>query len=133
MTLDGQPVPYAQVFFHDVEFDTITFGLTDAGGRYKLMFNSLKEGAEPGNKIVRIWTAHGGLEFGEKIPRENLGRGKEKIPAAYNRSSELTATIVSSKEKSRQTFDFDLDSKKVAAAPPGRPTRQPAFDELEPE
>ena len=133
ITLDGQAVPYAQVFFHDVKMDTNTFGLTDAGGKYKLMFNTQKEGAEPGEKIVRIWTARGGAEFGDKIPKENLGRDKEKIPAAYNRSSELTAVIVSSKEKSRQTFDFDLDSTKVAATPATRPTRQPVFDEFEAE
>ena len=133
VTLDGQGVPYAQVFFHDVDLDTITFGLTDTNGKYKLMFNTQKEGAESGKKNVRIWTARGGIEFGDKIPKENLGRDKEKIPAAYNRSSELTVTIVSSKEKSRQTFDFDLDSKKVAVNQPSRLTRQPAFDEFEPE
>ncbi len=133
VTMDKEPIPYAQVMFHDAKFDTITFGLTDVNGKYRLMFNSEKEGAEPGEKIVRIWTARGGMEFKDKIPKENLGRDKEKIPAAYNRLSELKATILSSKDKSKQTFDFDLDSKKVASQQKSKTTRQPLFDEFEAE
>jgi hypothetical protein len=133
ITLDGQPVPFAQVFFHDVKMDTNTFGLTDASGKYQLMFNSEKAGVEPGEKIVRIWTARGGLEFKDKIPKENLGRNKEKIPAVYNRSSELKATIVSPKEKNRQTFDFDLDSKKTTQQVKGKSSKQAINDEFEAE
>ena len=110
ITLDGQPLPYAQVYFRDVERDVLSFALTDRNGRYKLMFNTYKSGIEPGEKAVQIWTARGGPEFVGKIPPENLGRGKERIPERYNRRTELLKTIVSAKEKRSQTFDFDLDS-----------------------
>jgi hypothetical protein len=133
VTLDGQPLPYAQVMFHDTKLETITFGLTDTNGKYQLMFNSEKAGAEPGEKIVRIWTARGGLEFKDKIPKENLGRDKEKVPAAYNRSSELLVTILSTKEKSRQAFDFDLDSNKIAEKQQGNSKKPSRFDEFAPE
>ncbi|MDR1383763.1 MAG: carboxypeptidase-like regulatory domain-containing protein [Planctomycetaceae bacterium] len=111
ITLDGQPLPYAQVFFEDVEKATLAFGLTDENGRYSLMFNSVKEGVEAGNKRVQIWTARGGIEFRDKIPNENLGRGKERVPDRYNRKTELFRTVVSSKEQRTQTFDFELESK----------------------
>ena len=111
ITLDGQPLPYAQVFFEDVKLGMISFGLTDQNGRYQLMFNTAKPGIEPGEKKVQIWTARGGIEFRDQIPPENLGRGKERVPARYNRKTELVRTVLSSKEKRSQTFDFELDSK----------------------
>ena len=111
ITLDGQPLAYAQVFFRDVERDVHSFALTDQKGRYRLMFNTYdKAGIEPGEKQVQIWTARGGAEFAGKIPAENLGRGKERVPERYNRKSELLRTVVSSKEKRAQTFNFDLES-----------------------
>jgi hypothetical protein len=128
VTMDHQPVPFAQVLFHDVRYDTVTFGLTDRNGKYRLMFNSEKEGAEPGEKIVRIWTARGGLEFKGKIPPENLGRGKEKIPGAYNRNSVLNVTVLSSREKPGQTFDFELDS--ARQEPEKKSKSQKTFDEF---
>ena len=88
-----------------------SFGLTDQNGRYKLMFNTSRPGIEPGEKKVQIWTARGGIEFRDQIPSENLGRGKERVPARYNRKTELVRTVLSSKEKRSQTFDFELDSK----------------------
>jgi hypothetical protein len=111
ITLDGQPLPYAQVFFEDIEKATTAFGLTDENGRYVLMFNSVKEGIEAGNKRVQIWTARGGIEFRDEIPKENLGRGKERVPDRYNRKTELVCTVLSSKEQRTQKFDFDLESK----------------------
>jgi hypothetical protein len=111
ITLDGQPLPYAQVFFEDIENATIAFGLTDKDGRYTLMFNSVKEGVEAGNKRIQIWTARGGIEFRDKIPKENLGHGKERVPNKYNRKTELLRTVLSSKEQRKQIFDFELESK----------------------
>jgi hypothetical protein len=111
ITLDGQPLPYAQIFFEDIEKATTAFGLTDKNGRYVLMFNSAKEGVEAGNKRIQIWTARGGVEFRDEIPKENLGRGKERIPDRYNRKTELLCTVLSSKEKQTQIFDFELESK----------------------
>ncbi|MGL4594405.1 MAG: carboxypeptidase-like regulatory domain-containing protein [Thermoguttaceae bacterium] len=115
ITLDGEPLPLAQVFFEDVKNGTLAFALTDSDGRYSLMFNSLKSGVEAGEKQVRIWTARGGIEFRDKIPRENLGRSKERVPQKYNSKSELFRTVLSSKESRSQTFDFELDSKGVIA------------------
>jgi hypothetical protein len=111
ITLDGQPLPFAQVFFEDVEKGTTAFALTDENGKFTLMFNSAKEGVEAGNKRVQIWTARGGVEFRDKIPKENLGRSKERVPDRYNRKTELLCTVLSSKEQRTQIFDFELESK----------------------
>ncbi len=111
ITLDGQPLAYAQVFFEDVKNGTLAFALTDEAGRYHLMFNSEKSGVEAGEKRVQIWTARGGVEFKDTIPKENLGRGKERVPDRYNRKTELVRTVLSSKEKRSQKFDFELESK----------------------
>jgi len=110
ITLDGQPLPYAQVYFRDVERDVISFALTDQRGRYRLMFNTHRSGIEPGEKAVQIWTARGGPEFAGRIPPKNLGRGNERVPERYNRRTELVRTVVSSKEQRSQTFDFHLES-----------------------
>jgi hypothetical protein len=80
ITLDGQPLPYVQVFSKILKKQQTAFGLTDQDGRYTLIFNSAKEGVEAGNKRIQIWTARGGVEFRDKIPKKNLGHGKERVP-----------------------------------------------------
>ena len=66
------------------------------------MYDSERTGCPPGPKTVRITTA--GVEE-EGADPDNPVPG-EKIPAAYNRESKLTADV----SASNKSFDFDLKS-----------------------
>ncbi len=120
ITLDGQPVPKAAIFFYR-EDETYSYGITDAEGRYTAMLNSEKSGVLPGPKRIEISTVHspipGGLsdnsgdgeaEFIEEDPdlpakRKNKG---EKIPACYNSKTNLKVEI----NQRDAHLDFDLQS-----------------------
>jgi hypothetical protein len=104
VTLDGQPLPNANVVFEGDDKRTAT-GVTDAAGKYKLMYDSETPGAMPGAKTVRITVADVGVEGGGAAEGA-ASAGKERIPARYNRQSELKADV----STSRKTFDFDLKS-----------------------
>ncbi len=122
VTLDGTPLEKALVLFESAD-GTFSYGLTDASGHYELMFNSRQTGALKGSKIVRIWSSRGnpgGSEAGSGGEGEDPDAaadgteeggaakpaGQERVPAKYNRQSELTATV----DKATETFDFDLRS-----------------------
>jgi hypothetical protein len=122
VTLDGTPLEKALVLFEAAD-ETFSYGLTDGSGHYELMFNSRQLGAMKGGKIVRIWSSRGipgaseagsgeeGAEPDEATDGTEEGAAAkpveaERVPAKYNRQSELTATV----EKESETFDFDLRS-----------------------
>jgi hypothetical protein len=111
ITLDGRPLEKAQVFFIDDTTNTYSFALTDQSGNYKLSLDSRRSGVTPGKKTVTIWTAKGGIEFGEAFDEEQMAQLKEKVPGKYNTDSELTAIVLAPQEKSHQTFDFSLNTK----------------------
>lgn len=115
--LDGEPVANAVVGFQDVTTGTESFGLTDASGHYRLMFDSVKSGIIPGEKRVVVSTTRvvpglngdegGGDELGESPEEgEEAGseRAKELIPEAYRRDSKLLVTV----DESNSTFNFNL-------------------------
>jgi hypothetical protein len=102
--LDGQPLSGAQVAFEDEE-KRVSTGVTDASGRYALMYDSQTPGTPPGKKIVRITTAATDAEGGGAA--EGAATAKEIIPSRYNSKSELKADV----SASNRTFDFDLQSK----------------------
>ena len=106
VTLDGQPLAGAKVsFFGDDKRDAI--GVTDANGRYILMYDSKKAGATQGAKVVRITQADVDVEGANPDPpTSGEGAVKEPIPARYNRNSELKADVT----PSNKTFDFALKS-----------------------
>lgn len=57
VTLDGKPVPYAQITFSpQAERGSSSTGLTNAEGRYELYFNRNRRGAIPGSHKVVIQT-----------------------------------------------------------------------------
>ncbi|MDR3197079.1 MAG: carboxypeptidase-like regulatory domain-containing protein [Planctomycetaceae bacterium] len=107
VTLDGQPLPDAQVRFEHDGDKTYSYGVTNARGEYQLLFDSRKAGVLPGSKTVRIWTTRKGLDS-EQLTQEN-DTAQEQIPARYNQESTLTVTVETGKS---QTFDFDLKSGK---------------------
>jgi len=104
VTLDGQPLPSANVAFESPDKRLAT-GVTDAEGKYALMYDSETPGALPGPKVVRITVADVGVEGGGGAEGA-ASAGKERIPARYNRQSELQADV----SPSQKTFDFDLKS-----------------------
>lgn len=122
--LDGTPLEKALVLF-EAEDKTYSFGVTDASGQYRLMFNSRQPGVLKGTKTVRIWSSRGipgaaeagategGGKAGEGDDPDGVGddgrvapAAAERVPAKYNVKSELTAVV----ESDGQTFDFELRS-----------------------
>lgn len=108
VTLDGSPLEGATVVFEaaDGQFSS---GVTDAGGRYTLRIDSDHTGVTPGEKIVRVTSRPLSEEWGEE-GEENGGEAAgggpppEKIPARYNRESELRLTVPG------ETYNIDLSS-----------------------
>lgn len=109
VTLDGEPLEGALVTFEEPD-QTFSYGRTDASGRYRLMLNSEKSGITPGEKRVRIsTTASAGEGEGDEedpdAPEAAAAEG-ERVPARYNRDSELRVTVT----ESDSHVDFDLTS-----------------------
>lgn len=95
VTLDGQPLAEALVVFVPEQAGRTSQAVTDASGRYELVYLGDVGGAMVGKNAVRIITA----------TAEN--GGKERLPDRYHRASTLTADVTSGEN----TFDFALTSK----------------------
>ncbi len=98
VTLDGQPLPDAFVIFAPTTHGTTSYGRTDAGGSYEMMFTDNEKGAWTGENLVRISTG-------------DLGRGggagpKERVPVVYNEATTLKADV----KRGSNAFNFDLKS-----------------------
>ncbi len=100
VTMDGQPLASVSVVFES-ERGVLSFGNTDADGRYTLSYIRSANGAGLGKNIVRISTP----TMGPTSPLH-----KDSIPAIYNTQSTLAADVV----KGRNVFDFALESKPTA-------------------
>jgi hypothetical protein len=124
VTLDGQPLPGAAVYFHDRPNRRYSYGVTDSAGRYKLMLDSRMAGILPGPKEVEITTlknpaaspldtAEGsGSEGGDEAEQSDEEGGvvagqKELVPSKYNSPTTLTYEVTSS----NSAVDFDLTSR----------------------
>ena len=118
VTLDGKPLPDAVVTFDSAD-GQFSFGQTDSSGRFSLRFDSVKTGATPGTKTVRISTTRKILglntkdeEGGEEGSSEGAAatataRPTELVPDRYNKKSELSVEV--SPDKTH--FDFPLVSR----------------------
>lgn len=95
VTLDGQPAKGIQVDFEPVAGGASATGFTDEQGNYKLLFPGRKEGAPPGEYLVRM----NGVE-GDDTPGIAL-------PAKYNKESDLKRTV----EAGSNDFDFEIVTK----------------------
>ena len=104
VTLDGQPLPHANVVFESADKRTSS-GVTDSSGSYALMYDSETPGVTPGPKTVRITTANVGVEGGGTAEGA-APAGTERLPSKYNRQSELKADV----SASNKMFNFDLKS-----------------------
>ena len=103
VTLDGKPLAGAKVSFES-EDKRSAIGVTDATGKYSLMYDSETAGVTPGPKVVRITTADAEVEGGGAA--EGAAAARENVPARFNQQSELKADVTSAKK----TFDFALKS-----------------------
>lgn len=104
VTFDGQPLKGALVTFVPKEGGRPSYGRTDEDGRYELHYSNDKDGALVGSHKVMISTERGGDEDAED-PKKRKSV-KEKVPARYNKKTELTAEV----ESGSNTINFDLDS-----------------------
>ncbi|QDV27822.1 transthyretin-like family protein [Aureliella helgolandensis] len=124
VTLDGDPVAGAGVFFYEPD-ERYCYGITDASGRYTMMLNSEKSGVTPGEKRVEIYTSRnplgaaapgGDVEEEEEasMPLEEDPDGQtakkkksgELLPACYNADSKLQVEVTASDS----AMDFELRS-----------------------
>ena len=96
-----------------------SYGVTDATGAYELLLDSRMSGVTPGEKIVRISTSRKLLGVnttsgGEVPDQEQVAGELERVPARYNKASELRVVVpVSGGEQ----FDFALEG---GGKPPAR-------------
>ncbi len=108
VTLDGSPLSGVQVVFEESPF-IYSSGVTDANGRYSLMFDSRKSGIVPGEKTVRIkpgapQTENKGGEGDD--PDLKSAKAVSAIPDCYNKNSILKVKV----NQSDKSFDFQLKS-----------------------
>jgi hypothetical protein len=99
VTLDGKPLPNAEVEFQPTDNSSPSYGKTDSSGHYELMFTADQAGALVGEHKVRITT--GGETEDDS---GNTTTTEEVVPEKYNAQTELTATV----EKGGGPYDFDL-------------------------
>jgi hypothetical protein len=109
VTLDGNPLPDARVVFESEEGGG-SEAVTDAAGKFRLMYDSEHPGCTPGPKTVQI-TLAGASEEGADPDAAAGGPAEgestvETIPAIYNRDSGLKADV----SASQREFEFDLKS-----------------------
>ncbi len=104
VTLDGQPLPQAQVLFVP-DKGRPSVAKTDGKGYYRLEYVDGLEGAIPGRCRVEITT---------RTPAEMNAKGemmpavKEMVPVQYNRDTTLEFEVL---PKTRNIANFDLESK----------------------
>lgn len=95
VTLGGEPLPNAQVVFQPANGRPST-AITNDQGKYELQYTSAEPGALTGSHQVTITTAI-------DLPDET--RAAEKVPAKYNRQSDLVREVKAGKN----TIDFELE------------------------
>ena len=106
ITLDGNPVVQATICFHPSDGRAASAGISDANGKYTLLFSESRKGAMIGEHKVTISTFRPettGDREGEFNPAV-----QESIPAKF--TSPNTTDLIREVKKGRQVFDFDLSS-----------------------
>ncbi|WP_339733391.1 carboxypeptidase-like regulatory domain-containing protein [uncultured Gimesia sp.] len=95
VTLDGKPLPNANVFFQPVEGGRNSTGITDDQGNYILEYLRDSKGAKIGRHKVRV------SRFVEPVKGDN-GKiedpgQKELVPDRYNQKTELEKDVKAGK------------------------------------
>ena len=99
VTLDGKPVPSAEITFAPEDGSRLSQAMTDAEGKYELRFSASTIGAVVGTHKVTIRT-------GPSEKSDDPNAPKETIPSKYNTESQLKETLKSGKN----VVNFDLTS-----------------------
>jgi len=102
VTLDGRPLPQAQLEFQPQEpGGSPSYGTTDDDGRYTLTFGVDRPGAIVGQHLVRITTFR-------QLSTEEGGPGviPERLPPQYNSKSQLVRVV----QTGKNPIDFELSS-----------------------
>ena len=107
VTLDGQPLPEAFVFFKHAEGGRIARAITDEQAAYVLNFSNEAAGAIVGENTVRISTFVEVLRDDDGRLIKGTGK-KELVPTKYNQQSELTADVRT--ERMNSISNYRLDS-----------------------
>jgi hypothetical protein len=94
VTLDGQPLESIDVVFQPEDMKRPGIGLTNADGRYELVYTKGVAGARLGPHVVRI-------SF-----NPNLVKNAPNVPERYNKQSELRAEV----KPGDNVFNFELTS-----------------------
>jgi hypothetical protein len=98
VTLDGQPLPGAQLMFQPEALGSPSFGLADREGKYELGYKRGVKGAVIGWHAVKI----------QMDPGASTPSGEKSLPARYNTESNLRREVVSGEN----ILDFELTSEK---------------------
>lgn len=107
VTLDGQPLPDAEVVFRP-ERGRSSVGKTDEQGRYELIFAGNEKGALAVKHQVFISTA---IERDSDSTDPMIQKGRpESLPSRYNSKTTLMADLTNLKASKQ---DFDLTSAKT--------------------
>jgi len=102
ITLDGEPLGGASVYFRPKSGGRTSTGATDANGVYVMTYKNATKGAKIGEHTVTITTAS------EAIDRETGKPFAEQVPAKYNEKSELTADV---QPGSNPPINFELQGR----------------------
>lgn len=92
VTFDGQPVPNASIQFVPIPEGRTSTAVTDAEGKYTLLYDSTQAGALVAKHLVRVTTTVPAT-YGDdgKVVK---GSGKpELLPERYNTSSEIEKEV----------------------------------------
>jgi hypothetical protein len=98
VTLDGNPLADARVFFQPAE-GRPSFGRTDAQGGYRLLYTPGALGARIGPAVVTISTA---------TEDDDGKRTRDRVPKRYLEPGALTAEV----KPGNNVLDFNLTSEK---------------------
>ncbi|QDT54369.1 Bacterial Ig-like domain (group 1) [Caulifigura coniformis] len=98
VTMDGKPLENALVYFVP-ESGGMSSGMTDASGKFTLMYRGKTEGAVPGMSTVKVTKSDGEA-------------GAELIPGVFNTASVIKRDVA---KPGPNDFTIDLDKEKADA------------------
>jgi hypothetical protein len=102
VTLDGRPLPNAEVMFVPEGGGRASTARTVDGGQYELLFKRGQNGALVGPHTVRIWVSH------------EVVRNPPKIAPRYDSESELRREVKAGEDN---VFDFDVTTEAKSSSP----------------
>lgn len=102
VTLDGKPLPEANIAFTPVDGGRTSMAVTDSEGKYELKYTTDAKGAKIGEHHVRVST----FQQGGDEPDSPKGV-PEKVPAKYQKSGTIKEEVTAGPN----TIDIELTSK----------------------